>query len=362
MSDIVIEQAVLSRSGGETRLVARSPGFRDDWEAEAERLAAGFGDRPDGLACPGAVFARPFGKQHVAVVQVADQGAGQQPPLGFHVLVIPHEAYTGIWGDPFPLADRAAPPWGARGALPAIAWPAEPLPPRTVGEVQAVLKRTKAGALPEDEEIPSDWDREDLAPPENAESPALLGGVQVLVDGGQLVFERPQPDTGLIRGLWTLLPTSTRSHLWPATFAFGNDLGFDALVVPPGTFQGDQFRGYTSEDQACDYPQGSYELNLQIAAEAGNQADLDTLLARRSTRDTWRLALTLVVVFSVLAAAMSFLHRPAEKAEPDPEAEARQRVRVGRIAGAVSIGHPWGALGLLKGDKTTWRMPPKEQP
>jgi hypothetical protein len=362
MNDIPIEQAILSRSGDAIRLLARSPGFRDDWQAEAEQLAAGFGDRLEGVACPAAVFARPLGKGHVAIVQVADQGvneAGRAVALGFHVLAVPRDAYTKWWGDPFPLADRVPPAWQTRGSLPALTWPAEPLPPRTVTEVQRVLKRTKAGALPEDEDIPADWDPEDLAAPEDALSPALLGGVQVLVDGGRLVFERPAPDPGLIRGLWTLLPTSTRCHLWPASFAFGNALGFDALAVPPAARNTrDGYPGYTDEDQACEYPQGYYELNLQIAAEAGNQGDLDRLFARRSGGETWRLVLTLLVVFSALAVGMSFLNSSNKS---DPEAEARGRVRVGRIAGAAAIGNPWGALGLLKGDKSTWKVPPKEK-
>ena len=61
--------------------------------------------------------------------------------------------------------------------------------------------------------------------------PALLGGVQILVDGGKLVFLRPAPDPGLIRGLWTLLPGPMRTALWPATFAFGNALGFDTKRI-----------------------------------------------------------------------------------------------------------------------------------
>ena len=50
---------------------------------------------------------------------------------------------------------------------------------------------------------------------ENSESPALLGGVQVLVDGGRLVFQRPAADLPLVEGLWTLLPHGIRGKLWP---------------------------------------------------------------------------------------------------------------------------------------------------
>src|SRR5437660_515974 len=88
-----------------------------------------------------------------------------------------------------------------------------------------------------------------------------------------VVFARPAPDPGLIRGLWTLLPHASRQELWPATFAFGNALGFDALVVP--CRGDDDYAGYTTEEQAADYPAGNYELALQTAAEAGDQRALD---------------------------------------------------------------------------------------
>jgi hypothetical protein len=349
MSEFVVEQAVVSRTAGGSRILARSPGFLDDWEPEVERLAAGFGERPDGVACPGAVFAQPVGARHLAVVQAADLGGDEASrPLGFHFLIVPRDAYVRFWGDPFPLADRVPPAWQARGSLPSLSWPAEALPPRRVGEVQEVLKQTKSAALPEDEEVPADWDRADVAARELSLSPALLGGVQALVDGGRVVFERPAPDPGLLRGLWTLLPTSTRCELWPASFAFGNALQFDALVVPPAARAGQPadvaYPGYTTEDQACDYPQGSYELNLQIAAEAGNQADLDALFARRSWGEVWRVALTLLVVFILVALALHFI-QPAP--QPDPH-------KAAAAAGVVGIANPWGALGILKVGNSIW--------
>src|SRR5437773_710195 len=63
-------------------------------------------------------------------------------------------------------------------------------------------------------------------------SATLLGSTQALLEGGKVAFERPVPDEGLLRSLWALLPASTRKDLWPASFAFGNALGFDVLVVP----------------------------------------------------------------------------------------------------------------------------------
>src|SRR5262249_57624877 len=162
-------------------------------------------------------------------------------------------------------------------------------PPRTVADVRQVLKRVKAGALREDE----DPEAVELTV-ENAESPALLGGVQVLVDGGKLLFVRPAPDPQLIQGLWTLLPDAARCELWPATFAFGNTLGFDAVVLPRRGEEG--FSDYTTEEQAADYPAGRYELSLQTAAEAGDQAALNHLFGRPASRATFRLPLPMLVV------------------------------------------------------------------
>ena len=93
----------------------------------------------------------------------------------------------------------------------------------------------------------------------------------------------------MFRGLWQLLPERTRFELWPATLAFSNELGFHAVALPAAPEPWPV--GYLTADQARDYPEGRYELALQIAAEAGNQPDLDRLLARRSSRDTLRLAM-----------------------------------------------------------------------
>ena len=48
--------------------------------------------------------------------------------------------------------------------------------------------------------------------------------------------------------------------------------------------------GYTTEEQAASYPAGSYELALQIAAESGNQRDLDAVFQRRNSNETLPMA------------------------------------------------------------------------
>ena len=49
--------------------------------------------------------------------------------------------------------------------------------------------------------------------------------------------------------------------------------------------------GHLTADQCRDYPEGRYELALQIAVEAGDQVELDRLFARRTSAETLRLAL-----------------------------------------------------------------------
>src|SRR5437763_16481480 len=108
MNDLPIERAVYGSGDGGSRFLARSPGFRDEWRAEAERICTAFGERPAGVACPACLFAQPFGSQHVAVVQVADHGrddAGRPGTLRFRLLIVPRKLYAGLEGDPFLVGD-----------------------------------------------------------------------------------------------------------------------------------------------------------------------------------------------------------------------------------------------------------------
>ena len=154
--------------------------------------------------------------RHVAVVQAADQGGddGRPGPLAFRLLILPAALYDHLGGDPFAIADQFPPDWQAA----AICRPWSGRPGRRRPEPWRQLQKV-------------------LDVPHSA---TLLGGVQALLDGSRLVFERPAPDTHLMRGLWALLPTNSRRDLWPATFAFGNACRFHAVVVPRAV--GDGFR------------------------------------------------------------------------------------------------------------------------
>jgi hypothetical protein len=291
MGDMVIEQAVYSNAGGGGyRFQVRSAGFLDEWLPEAERLCTNFGERPAGVACPAAVFARPFGPRHVAVVQVADQGrddAGRPGALGFRLLILPRQLYRDLGGDPFFLAEQFPPPWQDRDRLPTLT-EVRPSPRRTVAELQQVLK--------------------------SPHSATLLGGAQALLDGARIAFERTEPAPELLRGLWSFLPYSTRAEIWPASFAFRNAQQFHVVVLPRA--REEDVTGYLHEEQAGEYPEGRYELSLQIAIDSGNQRDLDGLLARRSRSQMLRLAWALLAVFILVPVTVSLIpgRQPAQPA------------------------------------------------
>ncbi len=271
--DLRIQQAVVVGSARGVRVVART----DDFDTpEAERIAVLFGPRPAGVACPLALFACPFGVKHAAVVRAEDRPDGS---LGFRFLVLARDLYTHL-GDPFAIADRYPPDWNATGRLADLEWPMEVLPERTLEQLDAVLK--------------------------HGDVSLLLGSVQALVDGNRVLLNRAEPAEPFVRGLWQLLPDRTRRDLWPATFAFSDELGFHAAVGPalPTPRHGLQV---LSEDAIRDYPQSHYELNLQLAIESGDRAALRKLLARRTTDDTIRLGLYILGFALVVAAVMKFV-------------------------------------------------------
>lgn len=369
---ITLEQALFHRPDRlAPRLVSRSPGFADAWLEEAEHLIVGFGERKGGMPCPFTVFAKPLTAKHVAVVRVQD--AGYPNGLRFHFLVVERKVYEAWIRDPFMLAEKVEPTWDVPGteslanaisenpdtrlesttavkiALPTLSIPETSFSPRTLQQVQGVLKRIKAAALREDEDPEApDFERT----MENSESPALLGGAQILVDGGRLVFERPDGDLRMVSGLWLLLPEMTRCRLWPTSFAFSQDLEFDVLVAP----RVDELvlESYTTEEQAADYPEGTYELALQHAAEQGTQQDLDVVFNRRDSRHTLRLALLLLALVSAVVLFSRWLD--FGPSTPPPLTEQQQQAV--HAAGIVGFGDPWGALGGILHGKTRW--PAKE--
>jgi hypothetical protein len=271
--DLRIQHAIVLAEPRGVRVVAQTDGFDSP---EAERIAVLFGARPAGVACPLAHFACPFGRKFVAVVRVEDRPNGV---LGFRFLVLARELYVYL-GDPFAISDRYPPDWRASGPLAELAWPMEILPERTLEQLDAILK--------------------------TGDVSLLLGSVQALVDGNRVLLKRAEPAEKFVRDVWQLLPDRTRCELWPATFAFSDELGFHAAVGPtlPTPRHGVQV---LTEDALRDYPQSSYELSLQVAIESGDRIALRRLLARRTADDTIRLGLYILGFALVVAAVLKFI-------------------------------------------------------
>jgi hypothetical protein len=258
----VIPQAFLD--GG--TILDRSPGFDDQLaNAVAEvllRFEVGVAD---------SLLALPIGKRSWAVVQTRGSLA--------HVLAVPKPVYQLI-ADPFLIAKQLPAQFGSRSHLLDLTLDAQP-PQRTLEQIRTILKSDNG--------------------------PTLLGATQALVDGGRVVFERPQPDSETLQHVWLLLPESSRGELRVATFAANNELRFDLLVAPKA--EGPSFAGCLTDTQAGDYPQGRYELNLQIAVEAGDEAGVARLLSRRSSRQALRLMLHILILAVIIGLASRILLR-----------------------------------------------------
>ncbi len=262
MIDRKIEQAVLVGS----QCVARSPGFDDDLVATAEQMIGKFGELPRGNR---ALFVTPLGKT-IAVVQVE----GRQ----YYVLVLSLKLHRAIH-DPFRIAREYSPDFTAHGDLPSLQWTAGATPARKLADVQALLQVD--------------------------DSAMLLGTAQAVVDGGRVAFARPSSDADTLQRIWSLLPDSVRGEATLATFAPNNALRFDLVVTP--RLEGPDFANYLTEEQAGDYPEGRYELALQLAAETNDADAIDRLFARRSMSQAVRLALTLLLSAIVLGLAVRFI-------------------------------------------------------
>jgi hypothetical protein len=245
------------------RFVARSDDFDEAWLPEAERIIEGFG-LPAGASAPDSLFAVQFGRRQVTIVSVSGRR--------FRFLVLPRRLYD-IIPDPFAIAERFPPQWENVRTLPTLEWPEEPLPRRTISQLDAIFK--------------------------HGDGPFLLGACQALVDSGRIVLVRAEPDPKVCRDLWNLLPDSTRRNTWPATFAYSTSLGFGLVVLPAMPESG--MTGYMTEDQARDYPESRYERELQVAVEHDDQRTVDRLFARRSSAETLRLAIWIVVAAVVLS-------------------------------------------------------------
>src|SRR5262245_44280003 len=131
---MIIEQAIY-RGTNSPVLQARSPGFAEAWLPQAGALCCGFGERPAGVSCPLAIFARPFGRRQGAVVRAADQADGS---LAFHLLVLPSKLYADLGGDPFLICEKIPGAFSGSSELSSVEWTTGPPPPRSVDQVRRI--------------------------------------------------------------------------------------------------------------------------------------------------------------------------------------------------------------------------------
>ena len=250
-------------------IVARSDDFDEAWRPEVERIVEGWG-LPPGVLAPESLFAVRFGRRQAAVVAVKDRK--------FRFLILSRPLFNAI-PDPFAIVGAFPPSWDGPATLPTLEWPPEPLPPRTVEQLDAIFK--------------------------HGDGPFLLGACQTLVDSGRIALKRDKPEPEMIRDLWMLLPDSTRRQTWPATFAYSTTLQFGLVVLPAIPEAG--LPGYLSEDQARDYPESRYERELQFAVEHNDPRTLNKLINRRSSAETLRLAMWMVLAAVAAAILMRIL-------------------------------------------------------
>jgi hypothetical protein len=273
-------QALIRRErNGQLYVALCSPSFDPLWQSKVLTLCEAFSaDPPDG-PLPSALFVQRLDRRHAVIVRTQASSQSRACVQCFHVLVEEFSAYASLHCDLFAIAEKSEPNWNAVHELPDFEWRSPTPERRTVADVQQVLKRDNG--------------------------PELLGGCQALLDGSQLLFIRENADGMVIRDLWTLLPYGNRLELLPATFAWNNNLRFDVVVANAG--KAANFQGYLTEEQAGGYPEGRYELSLQTAAEAEDQASLDILFTRRSRREMWRIGILLMAVLAILALAIKIM-------------------------------------------------------
>jgi hypothetical protein len=252
----------LLRDHSGPRVIGRSPGVSFETEEWAMKVAVQFGDCPPGQRCPATVFT--VDDRGTLIVVKAGSLPGDGSPLVFRMFGIDARDRLGFdalaWADSQPLD-------AVKGELMNVEWTATFPPRRTVDQIRTILK---AG-----------------------DSPLLLGSVQALLDGCKIAVSRAEAGPNFVDDVWRLLPDKSKVEINPATFAYSAALGFDIVVLPDVPANG--IPGYLSAEQVREYPEGRYELALQHAAENGNQAELDRLFARKTSREVLRLAIGMVV-------------------------------------------------------------------
>lgn len=259
MNGVIIEQATFVSS----EIRARSPGFTDALVDSAAAMLREFGAFAPGIEV---LFVRRLTKWFTVIVQGRDRNA--------RVIAVPNGFYLAT-PDPFLFSRQFPPEFSASDPLPELMWNELPIPERDIAVIRAILK--------------------------SDDGPTMLGAAQALVEGGRVAFVRSEPESMLIEQLWRILPDSTRGEISMCSFAAATK-NFDVVVTP---HVDDPM--YLTADKAAEYPEGKYELHLQIAVENDDAETMHRLFARRSGSQAMRLMIRILLLAAIIGITAKLL-------------------------------------------------------
>ncbi len=182
-------------------VLARSPGCRPEWVAEALTACRQYGEAPSGVEPSPALFAIRLGRGPWGIVGVGPQGSddrGRPGALAFHVLIVPDRDYRRAGSDPFGFSGALRRDWSAGTTL---------------------------GPLPWSVEAP----RQAVGPPGDTRARSIVTAME---SGRRVALESAGPIDGLAREVWAGLPEKVRRRAAVATWAYGNANRFDLVAVP----------------------------------------------------------------------------------------------------------------------------------
>lgn len=290
MADLLIEHVLYRQSTADNlTAVAHSAGITEEIQQQLSKICSAFADPPSEWTDTPALLVCPVRKKNVAILQAL--------PGQFYFLVLPLSVYREQGGDPFQLIEQLPAQWELQGELEPRGWKdAEPSPLRKVEDIQTILK--------------------------GPDGPSLLGAAQALLDGAPLVLERSKPETELLHHLWQLLPVSSRTELGFATFICAPGLPLNVVVTP--LIEENAYAEHWREAQIGDYPEGRYELQLQVAVESADQDGMNRLFMRRSPKETIRLGIVILILallLPVIGGLLGNLIGDKDKATPAPSTQ-----------------------------------------
>ncbi|MGL4422997.1 MAG: hypothetical protein ACRCZF_20200, partial [Gemmataceae bacterium] len=133
-----------------------------------------------------------------------------------------------------------------------------------------------------------------------ADGPLVYGMVQSLLDGHPIRLLQAEPLTEWAM-VWALLPLAERLSMRFATWS-PVELPGVRVVVGPTLAPG---QGMDAE-RLRDYPAGRYETAMQLAIENRDAESYATLLARRTSADVLRTAITMLLLAVLIACIWKF--------------------------------------------------------